>query len=231
MKWFRFRARKDSPTRYVSKSEHSSRKSSGPRSAAVRGDGTSGHSGSRRRRRTSHSTSLPRDMSNRSYYAPTQRNFYPPNLIRPPTKTVTPYAGYFQGGPRGQEEYEENLAEDYAQELYRNQFLFFRPKNKKSVNNAPYLGMETGYDNGSRQPSGVVPGQFGDNSYRHSAPSFPSQFVPVQAAGRKGNWNWGFQQQQKPPIQIISVRRVRANYRGDLRTNRIISKSYRIGLI
>lgn len=92
MKWFTFNGKKDSPTR-ISKSERGAHKSSGSRSTLGRGDGSSGHSGSRRRRRHSHSTSLPRDIGNRSYYAPPQGNFYPPNVVRP--AAVNPYPDTF----------------------------------------------------------------------------------------------------------------------------------------
>lgn len=203
MKWFTFNGKKDSPTR-ISKSERGAHKSSGSRSTLGRGDGSSGHSGSRRRRRHSHSTSLPRDIGNRSYYAPPQGNFYPPNVVRP--AAVNPYPGYFHNVTRAQSDYEENWVDEkgYAKELYRNQFLFFRPKKAVGVKNAHNF-----IDTAQASPvmrNGNVAGQFWDNRYsnRHSA---PVQYVPHPSLNHKSNtWNWGFQ--HRPPISVTTIRRV-----------------------
>lgn len=211
MKWFGFKKRKHSPTRISnSRSERSGHKSSSSRSttATLRGDGSSGHS-SRRRRRHSHSTSLPRDIYTRSYYAPPQGNFYPPNVVRPPQKVLNSYPGYFRNMSPASH-YEDNLVDEkgYAQQLYRNQFLFFRPK--KQSNNAPY-SMDNGFvglSNRHPQPGEPVV----NNVQRHSAPDFPMKLIsgnPHQNAV----WNWGFHQQQKPqygyrPISVTTIRRV-----------------------
>lgn len=130
MKWFWVNSNKPSPTRTnLAKSERANKSAS---SRSARGDSSSGQRASRRRRRHSNSASLPKDIYNRSYYAPPQLNFYPPNVIRPQTtKTVNTYPGYFQNMASTCES-ENILAEEYAQELYRNQFQFFRPQHPVS---------------------------------------------------------------------------------------------------
>lgn len=200
MKWFTFNGKKDSPTR-ISKSERGTHKSSGSRSTLGRGDGSSGHSGSRRRRRHSHSTSLPRDIGNRSYYAPPQGNFYPPNVVRP--AAVNPYPGYFHNVTRAQSDYEENWVDEkgYAKELYRNQFLFFRPRPKKNAHNL--IDINAGDGLASPVMRNVAAGQFWDNRNRHSA---PLQYAPHPSNHHKSNtWNWGFQHR---PISVTTIRRV-----------------------
>lgn len=205
MKWFRLNSRKESSTRQNgSHSERGNPKSSGSR--ATRGDGSSGHSGSRRRRRHSHSPSLPKDIGNRSYYAPPQRNFYPPNVVRPAVKAVNPYPGYFHNITRAQSDYEEGWVDEkgYAEELHRNQYLFFRPKKPMVVKNAPY-SLESGFDSCNvKQQNGHKAGHFWDNRNRHLAPAV--QYVPV-SANQRANWNWGFQ--HRPPISVTSFRKVR----------------------
>lgn len=92
----------------------------------------------RRKRRDSH-TSLPRDMHRRSYYAPQQKNFYPPNVHLPAMMNggasyniPQGYGTYF--APKMQtavyRDFEDNLMDEltYAQQLYRKQFLFYRPR-------------------------------------------------------------------------------------------------------
>ena len=190
MRWFNFTSKDRSPPR--SRTKKSDRGSGQKSSRSHRPEGSSGGHSSRRRRRPSQTMSLPKDMGNRSYYAPTQRNFYPPNVTRPSQGVVNPYAGYFQNhsvGERGGV-YEEDLWDErgYAQELYRNQFLFFRPK--KAAKYAPKL-----LDNG----------EFWDNcGHRYSVPMIPSQ-------GANGNalWNWTFQPSRKEPLTITSIKRVR----------------------
>lgn len=207
MKWFRFNKRKHSPTKInVSKSDRSSHKSSGSRSG--RGDGSSGHSSSRRRRRHSHSTSLPRDIYTRSYYAPPQRNFYPPNVVRPPhiqQKVLAPL-GYFQNQPPPHMDYEDNLVDErvYAQQLYRNQFLFFRPKKTVKPNNAPF-SVEPSDGIGNRQYA-IDTVNAWETANRHSAPVFSSPAGQIQIP----NWNWTLQQRSfdhKPNV-ITTIRRV-----------------------
>lgn len=199
MKWFQFTKRKHSPTKInISKSERSSRKSSGSRSA--RGDSSSGHA-SRRRRRHSHSTSLPRDIQYRSYYAPTQRNFYPPNVVRPqPPVVVNSYGGYFQGTqPRAAVDFamDANQLIDergYAEQLYRNQFLFFRPKKSQTLkpNYAPFRanGYAAGLMGNSVGVQQFDPHGVNENNYRHSAPVITAKYFSPQVANP---WNWGFQ--------------------------------------
>lgn len=217
MKWFGFKKRKHSPTRITNaRSERSGHKSSASRSTAatLRGDGSSGHhsSSGRRRRRHSHSTSLPRDIYTRSYYAPPQGNFYPPNVVRPPQKVLNPYPGYFRN--MSPADYEDNLVDEkgYAQQLYRNQFLFFRPK--KQTNTAPY-SMDNGFVVGYGDRLGNRPQQpvnTWDNVQRHSAPDFPKKLISANSK-QNAAWNWGFHEQHKPqydyrPISVTTIRRV-----------------------
>lgn len=172
MKWFSFGSRNSLPT----KSDYRSHKSSGSRSLGRTGGGSS----TRKRRRHSHSMSLPRDICNRSYYAPIQKNFYPPNVVHPvPKQSINAQPGYFQdfNHPttyRGERDYEERLfsEKEYANELHRNQYLFFRrPKNQMLFRNAPYI-----LD--SEPPKQL----YWDN--RHSAPILASPYNHLPAKYR-----------------------------------------------
>lgn len=152
----------------------------------------------KKKRRHSQS-SLPRDVfRNNSYYAPKQHNFYPPNVVTHYSATNhTDLLPVYHSSNAERQLVEALDEKNYAQQLYKNQFLFFKPR--KSDLLWPYA------NNGQTILQPKVPPLFGQANYQfHHLPLRSS--TPVNQQQQERNWNWGFHSGLFYPKRIHKVR-------------------------